>query len=796
MRSKRTILHLLFFLLASAPLLAQEEQDEIPADLPEGTVFNDSLEVVVDSTQMEVGIVDTKIHLLSRTYGDSIVLRWAPEDYATWRYVNRVGMDVLRYSEDRPFDADTLAHCLRPYTLEQFRQRYPTTDTLAMTAAGLLYDENRTRPTATKNPPGSLGSLYEIYQEQQMRYAFALLTTEWRRDLADALAMRLVDKTAKRGKTYEYIVRPSEIDTTGQMIVRTGHIPELKNERYKPEAFTTTLTDTTIAENSVQLTWNRGRYSTFEVERRGPLSPSGAPLPPSTSSLSPASPASASPSGTPASPSTSKATVPDGSPSGNWTRVTPKPYIDMSPNTQGQPDTLYTMTDQVPQVGLYDYRLLAHDAFGDLTEPTKPFRVWVRDITPPSPPAITLITIDRRDSTDLSKGVFATFHLRKDTMEADYTGWHLVYYHEKDTEKQWRRLSPQQTPADTLLTLDVTGISTGMVAVAASDTANNTSYSIATMLRLEDLKAPGVPQNLRAQGNPLQGTITLDWDAPEDLDIDYYEVAYANDSTHRWVLATEQKLHDTHFVDTIDVTANQKYIYYKVRAIDYSTNEGFYSPVLQVIRPTLIPPVVAHIDSTWVDDNGIHMRWITSAEHFVSHHLVWRRLHTDKEWTLLAVCNADSLADYDYELTLHDKPEYNREARYDYAIETISYSGVSSEKSLAYSVRWEGDAVFSLPLKLYGEYLEDKQETRLVWEMPQEPPYKGRWYFCIFRQGPDDKAPTFLISAAKDDRIFSDHLLDPGQQASYFIRVKYADGRQSEDSNTVTVKRPTSTSTQ
>ena len=756
MNSMQDILQRYLFLLiflASAPLLAQEEQDEIPADLPEGTVFNDSLEVVEDSTQMQVGIVDTKIHLLSRTYGDSIVLRWAPEDYATWRYVNRVGMDVLRYSEDRPFDADTLAHRLRPFTLEQFRRRYPTTDTLAMMAAGLLYDENRTRPTATKNPPGTLGSLYEIYQEQQMRYAFALLTTEWRRDLAEALAMRLVDKTAKRGKTYEYIVRPSEIDTTGQIIIRTGHIPELKNERYKPEAFTTTLTDSTIAENSVQLTWNRKKYSTFEIERRW-VGAKG-----KTSSTE------------------------------EWQRVNDKPYIDMSPNEQGLPDTLYTMTDQVPQVGLYDYRLLAHDAFGDLTEPTKPFRVWVRDITPPSPPAITLITIDRRDSTDLSKGVFATFHLRKDTMEADYTGWHLVYYHEKDTEKQWRRLSPQQTPADSLLTLDVTGISTGMVAVAASDTADNTSYSIATMLRLEDLKAPGVPRNLRAQGNPLQGTITLDWDAPDDLDIDYYEVAYANDSTHRWVLATEQKLQDTRFVDTIDVTANQKYIYYKVRAIDYSTNEGFYSPVLQVIRPTLIPPVVAHIDSSWVDDNGIHMRWITSAEHFVSHHLVWRRLHTDKEWTLIAVCNADSLADYDYELMLHDKPEYSREARYDYAIETISYSGVSSEKSLAYSVRWEGDAVFALPLKLYGEYLEDKQETRLVWEMPQQPPYKGRWYFCIFRQGPDDKAPTFLISAAKDDRIFSDRLLDPGQQASYFIRVKYADGRQSEDSNTVTVER-------
>lgn len=766
----------LFFLLASAPLSAQEEQDEIPADLPEGTVFTDDSLAVEDSTQLQVGIVDTKIHLLSRTYGDSIVLRWAPEDYATWRYINRVGMDVLRYSKDRPFDADTLAHRLRPFTLEQFRRRYPTTDSLAMMAAGLLYDENRTRPTATKNPPGTLGSLYEIYQEQQMRFGLAVLTTEWRRDLADALAMRLVDKTAKRGQTYEYIVRPSEIDTTGQMIIRTGHIPELKNERYKPEPFVTTLTDSTIAENSVQLTWNRKLYSSFEIERRSVFVPSS-----------------------------SRATVPDGSPSGSWQRVNDKPYIDMSPNDQGRPDTLYTMTDQVPRPGLYDYRLLAHDAFGDLTESTKPFRVWVRDITPPTSPVVTLIEIDRRDSTDLAKGVFATFHLRKDTLEEDYTGSYLVYYHEKDTRKQWRRLSQQfklcstlaetPLPIDTAIVLDVTGIATGMVAVASVDTAGNVGYSMAQMLRIEDLKAPGVPQNLRAQGNPLEGTITLEWDAPEDLDIDYYEVAYANDTTHRWVLATEDKLQDTRFVDTIDVTANQKYIYYKVRAIDYSTNEGFYSPVLQVIRPSLMPPAVAHIDSTWVDDDGIHMRWITSAEHFVSHHLVWRRLHTDKEWTLLAVCNADSLADYDYELTLLDKPEYTREARYDYAIESINYSGVSSEMSLAYSVRWEGDAVFALPLKLFGEYLADKDETRLVWEMPQQPPYKGRWYFCIFRQGPGDDAPRFLISAAKEDRAFSDHLLEPGQQASYFIRVKYADGRQSEDSNTVMVRRsPTSTS--
>ncbi len=751
MFSKRTIIYLLFCSLAVTSLKAQEERDETRADLPDGTVFgSDSL--AEDSAQMQVGIVDTQLHLLARSYGDSIVLRWAPEDYATWRHLNRVGMDVLRYSKDNPFQADTLAHGLRPFTLEQFRQHYPTTDSVAMMAAGLLYDEHRIRPTATKNPPGTLGSLYEIYQEQQMRFGLALLTTEWRRDLADALAMRLVDHTAKRGKTYEYIVRPSEVDTTGQVIVRTGHLPEVKNERYRPEPFVVSLSDSTIAQNTVMLTWKRGKYSSFELERRE-VSSDG------------------------------KASGTDG-----WVRITDKPYVDMSPNDFGQPDSLSTMSDQVPHPGLYDYRLLAHDVFGDLTEPTKPYRVWVRDITPPSPPEISLITIDRRDSTDLSKGVFATFHLRKDTMEADFVGWHLVYYHEKDTRRAWRRLCPEQSPADSVLSIDVTGLSTGMVAAVAVDTARNEGYSVARMLRLEDLKAPAPPVNLQAEGNAEKGTITLRWDLPEDADIDYYEVAYANDTTHRWVLATEEKLTENCFVDTVDVTANQRYIYYKVRAIDFSTNIGEYSDVLQVIRPSLMPPAVAHIDSVSVDSAGIHMQWICSAEHFVERHLVWRRLHTDKQWTLLRVCDADSLAQYDYVLTLHDKPEYSREARYEYAIESLSYSDVRS-MSLAYSVRWEGEAVFAHSLKLYGEYLKEKQETRLAWEMDAEPTYPGRWYFCIFRQGPEDKSPRFLLSAAKDERSFTDRLLQEGESATYFIRIKYADGRQSEDSNTVVVRR-------
>jgi len=737
--TKVNIILLLLIVLAS-PLWAQQERGD------KNIVMNDSA-FVEDSTQIQMGVIDAKIHLLSRTYGDSIVLRWAAEDYAVWRRLNTVGVDVLRYRKDNPLQADTLAHALKPLTLEGFRQRYATTDSVAMMAAGMLYDQKSLAPTATKNPIGTLGSLYEIHQEQQMRYGLALLAAEWRRDLADALAMRFVDRTAHKGEVYEYMVRPAETDTTGNLIIRTGHIPEMKNVNYQPESFLPTIRDSIFAQNAVQLIWNRGRYSSFEIERRGPSE-------------------------------------------GEWQRINPKPYIDMSPNNWGEPDSLYAYSDRVPTTGLYDYRILAHDAFGDLTAPSPVLRVNVRDITPPSPPDITLITIDRRDSTDLSKGVFATFYFRKDTIESDYVGFYLVYYHHRDTRQQWRRLTEQMlTPQDSVHTIDVTGLSTGMVATAALDSAGNMSFSIAKMLRIEDMKAPAPPANLQAETDAEEGTVTLTWDAPADPDISYYEVAFANDSTHRFMLCSEGRLQECRFVDTVDVAANQKYIYYKVRAIDYSANVGDYSRLLRVVRPSLLPPAVAHVDTAYTDDRGLHTRWVVSNEHFVARHYVWRRLENATDWTLLCVCDADSLTATGGLLCIDDLPPYNREQRYLYAVETRSYSHISSGRSLAVSLAWKGEAVFSFPIRVVGEYIEKENETRLAWEVDGPPPYPGAWHYCVYRQGPRDSRPRFLITTKPGEQTHSDRLLHPGEQATYYVKVRYKDGRESLPSNTVTVRR-------
>lgn len=692
------------------------------------------------------------INVLVRTYGDSVVLRWAADDYVAWRYLNRVGVNISRVDEETRM-TETLVTGLKPATLEEFRSHYAESDSLAALVMGALYDENMAKNEVTKDEPGSMGALYESSQSQQLRYGLGLLASEWRQDLATRMAVRFTDRTAKRGRSYTYYISPAVIDTTGKVIIRAGMKDFVKNERFNPEPFDVKLTDSISYPNGIHLRWTDRLYSSYEIERRV--------------------------QGT-----------------REWQRLNKLPYVIM--NIVPGADCIYG--DNVDEPGTYEYRVIAHDPFGELTEPSPVHAVTISDMRPPVPPRLTWIEIDRRNADDPSKEIFATIHFRKDTMEADYVGAVPVYYHERITEGKWRPLVEKPlAPTDTMVTVDVSNLTTGQVAIAAYDTAQNVSYSIPQLLRVSDMKAPDAPQGLKAETRlqpidtlamPL-GLITLTWQPVAGDDIDYYEVVFANDSTHTFMARQHGIVsgRDTVFVDTVAVDVNQKYIYYMVRAVDYSSNEGEFSDMLQVIRPSAVPPTVAHIDSTHVDGNGIFMRWIAATDEQMAYHHVYRRLISEKEWTLLRRCDADSVKACNYRIDLMDVPKVNSREEYVYAVESFNYSGISSGLSLQFVTRFTGENVFNQPITLYASYDENKHKTQLAWEI-EKTPEGSDWYFCVWRQGPDDDRFQFLLSAEPHERDFTDYLLRPGQKARYYVQIQMEDGRESKPSNIVTIKAP------
>ena len=477
-----------------------------------------------------------------------------------------------------------------------------------------------------------------------------------------------------------------------------------------------------------------------------------------------------------------------------WTKVNDNPYIMMRDIHDIELDNF--INDNV-RPGTYEYRISGYDTYGDLIAAKNYHVASMPDLEAPRPPKLKSIVIHRRNPDDLSKDVYADFHFSKDTIESDFIGYKILYYQRSrdDRKAEWVELTPDLIPAnDTVWTVDVSKISTSQVSVAAYDSAQNVSYSMTHVMRVTDLNAPNAPTNFRYEILDNQaGTVKLSWTAPS-FDVDYYELAFANDTTHKFMLRSMTSgtlLRDTTYVDTLAVDVNQKYIYYKVRAIDYASNEGAYTAPLQVIRPSMIKPAVAHIDSVWVDQvKGIRMRWACSNEQQISHHVLMRRLANTKDWTIVGIYNGDSLRNAGNMLNITDVPEYVRRNRYEYAMESFTYAGISSGLSLVYSTRFEGERVFEWPIKLIGTYDTKNKKTKIVWETNKNLPYKGEWYYCIYRKGSKDSRHKFLMSVKSSELMFQDNLLQPGESAEYFVRIRYKDGRVTTDSNIVEVTAP------
>jgi hypothetical protein len=77
------------------------------------------------------------LHTLARPKGDCVMLRWAPDKFPAWYLANRYGYNVLR--TDEAGRVDTLAKNLFPMPLEEMKQRFEPSDSLAGAAAQMLY---------------------------------------------------------------------------------------------------------------------------------------------------------------------------------------------------------------------------------------------------------------------------------------------------------------------------------------------------------------------------------------------------------------------------------------------------------------------------------------------------------------------------------------------------------------------------------------------------------------------------------------------------------------------------------
>ncbi|MGN0232315.1 MAG: hypothetical protein ACI4A8_08930 [Muribaculaceae bacterium] len=689
-----------------------------------------------------------EIKAMARTYGDSIVLRWGVNSFPEWLYLSTRGYRIMRYdSKKAPFDFDTIADCIKPLSLEQFKLRYPdTNDSLAYIAMGSLYGTGDLDPENIGYEPGSIGSFAEIEQDQKNRLIGAYMASEWRPDLAEALGLRFVDRNVKKDEVYSYFIFPRVPDTTGRLFIAPAALEYVKNTRRKGKPYNVSLTAEINEHCKVTLAWNDTTNGTFEVYRR----PYG---------------------------------------SKEWTKLTDRPYappLNMEFEKQG---IIYS--HESDRLGTFEYAVQAHDAFGELTEMSEPVKVVFRDLMPPSAPEITLIEIDR-PGKQLWDSIYATIHFHKDSMEADFVRLVPLYHSNRDSLKQWRLLSNEYiAPTDTTVRVDVTHLSTGWITIAAVDTAENMGYGIPRYLRIAQTKPPVAPTHIRAIPS-LNGSIAILWDMPDSANIKHYDVFFANSLEHSFARANNRHLHTRSFTDTVATDLNERYIYYTVQAFDWDDNPGEYSDTIAVLRPNPSIPSKAHLDSAWVDNRMIHTRWVGAGDAVISHYNVYRRSEGAERWGLLCSFNADSVAANNHMMTIHDTPGGRRGDRFEYAVETVSFWGATSGLTPIYSAKLNIGVAVEMPIKLFGAYNEADRQTRLAWEITNVPidvPY----YICLYRKSHGSQRFKYITNIPSDKKFYIDHSVQPGETAEYYIMLRFDDGRESPRSETVTVTAPAKT---
>ena len=690
----------------------------------------------VDTTRRDSVNIVFSVHTLARAKGDKVLLRWAPDEFAPWYLANKYGYNILRMGKDGV--VDTLQKALKPYTVEQMKERFEPSDSLAGAAVQMLYGKGTELNTAI-GADGAEG-IMQVYEEQQTRFAYAMLLSEIRPDLAEAMALMYVDNSAVKNAEYSYIVTTNIPKEEMNMSYQPVYV---KNVKEKPLKYEPVITDSVgVDGRSIRLFWSKTPdFSTYDIERMNG--------------------------------------------NGEWVKLNERRFMTLfTHEDEAVAQNIFEDVDLEP--GFYKYRICGYDSFGEKSSYSSVHTAQLVDIIPPTAPVIVQFNVER----PTENMVMADIIWEKNILEPDFMGYN-IYYFNAQVDSVWVKLNERLLdPEMRSFRCEVTFLGTGHVTVVAVDTLNNSSAAMPQELFIADFTPPTAPKGLEYVMSPT-GSVIIKWKKNPEPDVAGYHLYYANDSTHTFLQKSGKIISSPIVFDTLKVTnVTQKYTYYRVKAFDFSGNESAFSEILAVKRKNYDPPRPCRIDSVWQDTKRVYMTWFPSSEEDVEKFYVYRRMHGEEINSLINIMTKDSMKNG--RLLVVDSPEPNSKKRYYYHIETMNETGVTSEPSYETSFLFKGETVLPLVIRMGAAYRNDDEMVHIGWDISgitREMLDKGL-YICLYRRYNDDDIFRYVRSLNINETSVTDAHMEPGDKAEYRIRVRSREGHVSPYSNVMEVVVP------
>lgn len=681
--------------------------------------------------------------IIARSYGDSVVLRWAPRDAGVWISANYYGWNIERdKNESEIHDGDTSYTIqlndkpIKPLTLDEMMERYDSTNIFIGAAAQALYGESYYNP---KESDGLANYVFRRNQEQTQRMAMAYLAAEGHPEVSDALGLRFVDTTVKNGESYMYRIEsliPIEQIFMPAKFYMVDNTPFVRSEEEK-------IPEINVYQNGLFTAfvyWKKNKLSGYYVERSSDNGKS-------------------------------------------WKKLNVAPIYGYEPDKE----TYEVLGDDIGKlletnVGIMDslklnvkylYRVKAFDAFGDYAPERTSEKFQMEDRIPPTVPVLAEIL--PKDNK------VCTLQWYMDKEEDDLKGFIVTF--SDVPEGPWNPVT-ELLPANTRqwTDKDAEKRGRGYFRIFAVDESQNFSYSTSKCNNIEDVFAPAPPTGFAAWVDTA-GVVYFNWNKSPEKDVFGYHIYYANQLDHDFIPKTGYRVTDTIWRDTISLNTLTKYVFFYVVTEDYSHNISQPSDTIAVPVPDTIPPGIALLEDYTTTNESVTFKWLQSTSEDVAYYYIYRKFDNEKQWKYIRIITPDELEENE-PIIFTDYPEPSPK-NYNYCIEVIDRDGLSSGKTGQTTIRLRGAATVKIPLTLKAS--PHKSGNGITLDFTYE--YKSHHdYYGVIYKSVNDEPAYVLASFNRGEHTYNDFKVNSGDKVTYYIRMMLGDGKRSQPSETVTVK--------
>ncbi len=549
--------------------------------------------------------IEPSIKVMARAFGDSIVLRWAPNTPTSWLTLNTHGYRIERFTMVRDSVAlkekpmKVLINGVKPSELALWAPL--AKDEMVAITAQAIFGKSF---TLTNNKSTSIGDVINLSRERESRFSFALFACDISPKAATLAGLRWVDKDIKKNEKYLYriysLVPENELKINfGYTFVGASALVKLTAPREPIAKF---------GNHIVLVEWDanalRDLYIAYFIERSE-----------------------------------------DGKVFKRISKLPVTPLQDENGSLR-----ISTKIDSLPtnEVEFY-YRIQGLTPFGD----AGPY---------------SSVTKGKGISPVRERGFISDYLISKQgkvlvrwRFPQDYEKEIVGFGLERGTKVDgpYKGVNKKQIDPTQRSFEDSNPSSTNYYRVVTFGKGNQKVVSHPYLIQLEDSIPPLPPGALLAKIDTL-GLVSLSWARNIEPDLAGYHVYRSNFASSEYARISRNPITQNSYQDTINLKTLTNKIYYKLTAIDNRFNPSDYSPPLIVDLPDIIPPLSPVIESIRSTNLGVKIAWNPSASDDVVSYRLLRRPLNSINWDTIKVVKAqDSLLFTDRNLEVGREFQYS-----------------------------------------------------------------------------------------------------------------------------------------